>query len=391
VTNQLVVGKDRPPAHPSREDTPTIETAWDILERFGQSIQACDENAQQVRLVLTSVRESLGADAVFWHPGATADDGQTVGTPELNLAWCRAFTDHVLGEMPTPQGQLLRPFLDPGSKPMSPWPVSAALVRLSKSHQVWLGALSFSPRRLFGPVDLKVMMLARRMLLNHRQQTETHGRLRDSLFGLIRCLTAAIDARDPWTGGHSERVARIAVRLGRQMGVPASFQSDLYLAGLLHDVGKIGTRDAVLQKPGPLTPEELAHVREHPVVGDRMVATIKTLQHLRPGVRNHHERWDGEGYPDGLAGETIPLMARVLAVADACDAMMNARPYRRAMEPAEIDDVMRAGAGSQWDPRVVAHFMECRHEVYSIGRSGLGESVADAVERAIHLAPVEAC
>ncbi len=362
------------------EDSRTIETAWDILERFGQSIQACTDSSHQVRLVLMSVRDSLGADAVFWHPGTSGDDYHVVGAPVLDRAWAASFIDRALRETPAAQGQLLRPFLDPGSKPMSPWPASAALVRLSKSRHIWLGAISLSTRRLFRPVDLKVMMLARRMLLNHRQQAQTHERLRDSLFGLVRCLTAAIDAKDPYTWGHSERVARIAVKLGQQMGVPAAFVSDLYLAGLLHDIGKIGIRDAVLQKPGKLTTEEMAHIQEHPVIGDRMVSNVKALQHLRSGVRNHHERWDGGGYPDGLAGEDAPLLARVLAVA---------RPYRRAKDPTQIDAIIQAGAGTQLDARVVEHFMRCRHELYSICQRGIGDSVNIAIERAINVGQAE--
>ena len=368
-----------------REESPNIETAWDILERFGQSIQVCDETVHQVRLVLRSVRESLGADTVFWHPGVTADEFQTVGTPVLNLAWCRAFMDHVLGTTPAPEGQLARSLLDPGAKPIAPWPTSVALVRLSKSRQVWMGALSFNPRRLFRSVDLKVMMLARRMLLNQRQHAQTQERLRDSLFGLVRCLTAAIDAKDPFTWGHSERVARIGVRLGQQMGLPNPYLSDIYLAGLLHDVGKIGIRDAVLQKASTLTAEEYAHIQEHPLIGDRMVANVKALQHLRPGVRNHHERWDGKGYPDKMAGETIPLLARVLAVADSCDAMLSARPYRPALATTHIDTILIDGAGSQWDPRIVKHFLDCRQELYSIRQRGLGDSMNVAVERALNV------
>ena len=279
-------------------------------------------------------------------------------------------------------GQLLRSFLDPAAKPASPWPCSAALVRISKSRGNWLAALSFHPRRLFPPVDLKLMLLARRQLLNHRQQTQVYEKLKESLFGLVRCLTAAIDAKDPYTWGHSERVARMAVRLARQMDLPPAVQSDLYLAGLLHDVGKIGVRDEVLRKPGPLTPEEEAHVQEHPVIGDRLVCHIKPLQHLRWGVRNHHERWDGRGYPDGLAGDDIPLQARILAVADSCDAMMHTRPYRASLPTDRVEEILRDGAGSQWDPHVVAAFQVCRQDLYSICQRGLGDSVFVAVERA---------
>jgi HD-GYP domain-containing protein (c-di-GMP phosphodiesterase class II) len=259
------------------------------------------------------------------------------------------------------------------------------LARVSRSRGSYLAALSFHPRRLFVEADARVLALARRMLLAHRQQGHVYERLRESLFGLVRCLTGAIDAKDPYTWGHSERVARIAVRIGKQMALPPAVVSDLYLAGLLHDVGKIGIRDNVLQKPGKLTDEEFEHVKQHVVIGDRLVSHVRPLAHLRPGVRNHHERWDGQGYPDGLAGEGIPLQARILAVADACDAMMAARPYRPGMAPDRIDAVMVGGAGSQWDPDVIAQFMACRSELYSICQRGLGDSVFFAVERALNL------
>jgi HD-GYP domain-containing protein (c-di-GMP phosphodiesterase class II) len=264
-----------------------------------------------------------------------------------------------------------------------PSPSSAALVRISRSHGSWLAAVSFNSRRNFRPSDVKVMLLARRMLLNHRQQAQAQEKLRSSLFGLVHCLTAAIDAKDPYTWGHSERVGRIAVRLGEQMGLSAAVLSDLYLGGLLHDIGKIGIRDCVLQKPGELTEEERLHIQEHTLIGDRLVSAIEPLAHLRTGVRNHHERFDGKGYPDGLAGYDIPLEARILAVADSCDAMMAARPYRTALAPARIDVIMAQGAGSQWDPKVVDHFMACRSELYSICQRGLGNSVVEAVDRVL--------
>jgi HD-GYP domain-containing protein (c-di-GMP phosphodiesterase class II) len=265
----------------------------------------------------------------------------------------------------------------------TPNPRSAVLVRMSRSHGSWLGAISFNSRRVFDPGDVKVMLLARRMLLNHRQQSQAYESLRTSLFGLVSCLTAAIDAKDAYTGGHSERVARIAVRLGQQMNLEQAVVGDLYLAGLLHDIGKIGVRDSILQKPGKLTEEERLHIQEHPVIGDRLVSAVGPLAHLRPGVRNHHERWDGRGYPDGLAGQQIPLQARILAVADACDAMMAARPYRGALAPARIDILMNEGAGTQWDPVIIEHFMTCRHELYPICQRGLGNSVVAAVDRVL--------
>jgi HD-GYP domain-containing protein (c-di-GMP phosphodiesterase class II) len=361
----------------------TAEAAWDVLERFGFALQQCEQSVQQIHLTLESARDALDADAVFWHPGATKDNPALVGQVDLAPAWREAFLDFVLRDVADSLPGTVASFLDPAAKPMNPWPCSAVLARVSKSRGSWLGALSFHPRRLFAPSDIKILQLMRRILLNHRHQQQVYGKLKDSMFGLVRCLTSAIDAKDPYTWGHSERVARMAVRLAEQMGMSAGALSDIYLAGLLHDIGKIGIRDSVLQKPGRLTPEEFAHIQEHPVIGDRLVSNIKALAHLRPGVRNHHERWDGNGYPDGLAGEDIPLQARVLAVADSCDAMMATRPYRPALPLDRIDALMIEGAGSQWDPNLVEMFIACRHELYRIYQRGLGESVVAAVERVL--------
>lgn len=372
---------------PATDQTPwptgrlALDSSWDVLERFGMALQQCDQSAEQIRLLLDSVRGSIDADAVFWHPGAGNEAPTVVGGPELTPDWCRQVTSRLLADAPADQGQVLHAAVPPGGD--KPWPASAVLVRVSQTRGSWVVALRLRAGRPFHSTDLKVMALARRMLLNQRRQVQAYEKLKDTLFGLVRCLTAAIDAKDPYTWGHSERVARIAVRLGQQMGLTAAFQSDLYLAGLLHDIGKIGIRDSVLQKPGDLTPEEFAHIQEHPVIGDRLVSNIKQLEHLRPGVRSHHERFDGRGYPDQLAGDRIPLLARVLAVADSCDAMMANRAYRNALPRERIDAVMRAGAGSQWDPAIVEHFLACRLELYEICERGIGDSVFLAVERAL--------
>jgi HD-GYP domain-containing protein (c-di-GMP phosphodiesterase class II) len=375
------------PARPLGEVART--SAWEVLERFGQALQQCAQSRQQIKLILESVCASLGADAVYWDPGTTNDAVEVLGRIALRPDWCTSFTTRLLAEEDPAPAHLLRtrPVPAPAGGPS---PSSAALVCISRSRASWLGALSFSPQRLFDAGDVKVMLLARRMLLNHRQQTHAQVKLRDALFGLVRCLTAALDAKDPYTSGHSERVARIAVRLGEQMNVAPAMLSDLYLAGLLHDIGKIGIRDSVLQKPGALTEEERLHMQEHTIIGDRLVSAVEPLSHLCPGVRNHHERIDGKGYPDGLAGYDIPLLARTLAVADACDAMMAARPYRAALAPARIDAIMSAGAGTQWDAAIIEHFLACRHELYPICQRGLGDSVVAAVDRVLErLRPID--
>ena len=168
----------------------------------------------------------------------------------------------------------------------------------------------------------------------------------------IRSLASAIDAKDPYTRGHSERVAGLAVEIGRQLGLgPAELRS-LEYAGVLHDIGKIGVPEQVLRKPSPLTPEERTLVRSHAVVGAEIVEGIAFLRDAEPAIRHHHERWDGGGYPDGLAGEAIPLLARVVNAADTWDACTSDRPYQRAYTAPEVQAILAGLRGAQIDPAV---------------------------------------
>jgi HD-GYP domain-containing protein (c-di-GMP phosphodiesterase class II) len=166
----------------------------------------------------------------------------------------------------------------------------------------------------------------------------------------LAALCAAIEAKDESTRGHSARVATLAALVGRELGLPAGQVRVLYRAGLLHDVGKIGIPDRVLSKPGRLTAEEFALVRQHPVRGSEIVRHVRSLAPLLPAVRWHHERLDGSGYPDGLAGDAIPLDARILAVADVFDALTSARPYRAAMPVTVALAVLEQEAGIGLDP-----------------------------------------
>lgn len=169
----------------------------------------------------------------------------------------------------------------------------------------------------------------------------------------LRAMSQAIEVRDPYTSGHSERVARIAGELAYRMGLSADECQKISLAGVLHDIGKIGVPDQILLKPGRLTPEEQSIIQRHPEIGYRILKSLAKLRFALPGVLHHHERWDGKGYPHQLAGENIPLMARILAVADAFDAMSTSRPYRVAMSLAKTKAIMQEGAGNYWDPAIV--------------------------------------
>lgn len=185
---------------------------------------------------------------------------------------------------------------------------------------------------------------------------ELYQVLRDPNAAAIQSLAAAVDAKDPYTRGHSERVARYAVMIGKVLGESAESIDSFKVAGLLHDLGKIGVPDSILRKPGKLTDEEYDTLKQHPSVGGNILRRAPQLDVVIPAVVSHHERWDGRGYPDGLDNTSIPLMARVLAVADAFDAMTSDRPYRAAMRPDDALDELCKNMNIQFDPEIVEAF-----------------------------------
>ncbi|HEY6759398.1 MAG TPA: HD domain-containing phosphohydrolase [Baekduia sp.] len=174
----------------------------------------------------------------------------------------------------------------------------------------------------------------------------------ETIFAFVR----AIDARDPYTARHSEKVAHYAVLLAQALGLPPEDCERIHLAGMLHDVGKVALERSILHKPGPLTDDEWAQVRQHPAGSAHIIGAVARFSQYVPGARHHHERWDGRGYPDGLVGETIPLDARILAVADSYDAMTSDRSYRPALSHAEAIKRLLADSGTQFDADCVRAF-----------------------------------
>jgi HD-GYP domain-containing protein (c-di-GMP phosphodiesterase class II) len=358
---------------------------WDTLEQLLRDLHGCDRSAQQIRLALDAVYKTVAADAVFWCSDAPEEGVEVVGNRDLPPDWCRQFVRRLLAETPGVDGQLLRASLPATPCRVTPAPRSAALVRLSKSRSSWIVALSFRPEYPFTMADIKVMSLARRMVLNQRRHSEIYAKMKETVSSLANCLTAVIDTKVFYLSGHSERVAQIAARLAQQMQLPVELISDVYFSGLLHDIGTVNLPEEVLLKPGRLTEQEFAHVKECPLLGDRILARVKQLGRLRPAIRHHHERYDGQGYPDRLLGEDIPLMARILSVAEACDAMLSPRPYRPALPARRVESILADGAGRQWDPGVVEQFLACRADLYPLCEKGGGNSVGPVVERAVEV------
>lgn len=190
------------------------------------------------------------------------------------------------------------------------------------------------------------------------QERHRSQELHRSYMLTVRALASAVEARDAYTGRHAERVAAYGLAIGEACGLMLGDDPQIEFGFLLHDVGKVGVPDAILFKPGPLTEAERLVMQQHPVIGSQIVRDIDFLGDARDVIRSHHERWDGNGYPDGTAGADIPVSARVFAVADTFDALTTLRPYRRASTVARAREIIDQGNGSQFDPDVVAGFRE---------------------------------
>ena len=202
-----------------------------------------------------------------------------------------------------------------------------------------------------------------------KQERNRAQELRRSYKATVLALANAVEARDAYTGRHAQRVAAYGLRVAHAAGIEVDPQVEFGF--LLHDIGKVAVPDAILFKPGPLDERERALVRKHPVVGSEILRHIDFLDEAKSVVRHHHERWDGGGYPDGLAGEAIPTAARVFAVADTLDAITSHRPYRAAGSFAVARKEIAAEAGTQFDPAIVAAYQTVPDEAFVRIREGL--------------------
>ncbi|HEY7728675.1 MAG TPA: HD domain-containing phosphohydrolase [Candidatus Eisenbacteria bacterium] len=187
-------------------------------------------------------------------------------------------------------------------------------------------------------------------------EARRHAKSEEIFMGVVVSLTMALEAKDPYTEGHSVRVAAYSEAIGKRLGLAPAALDTVHRTCLVHDIGKIAVDEAILSKGSPLSASEREKMDMHVLIGESILRPVRILHPLLPGVRSHHENYDGSGYPDGLRGEAIPLEARILAVADAFDAMTTDRPYRRALSEEEALAELRRAAGTQFDPRVVAAF-----------------------------------
>ena len=244
----------------------------------------------------------------------------------------------------------------------------------------------------FGTAEASIISTAAAMLASHAHNVAFLAERESLLVNTVRSLVSAIESKDKYTCGHSERVALYGRRLAEEVGYDEEECHRLYMTGLLHDLGKIGISDAVLKKNGALTPEEFAEIQKHPDLGWSILRELKQMAYVLPGVLHHHERVDGKGYPDQLERDEIPLDGKVLAIADAFDAMTSNRPYRDGMPVEKAIQIFKEGAGSQWDKGLVDSFLRILPDILAIkeryhrpilparqtSKKALGEVISDS-------------
>ena len=234
------------------------------------------------------------------------------------------------------------------------WPIPVIMVTVRQDPSARLRGIEVEvDEYLLKPVDPRELEARVRVLLRAKRRNDHLEHAEDVIFALAR----AVEAKDPYTEGHLRRMEEVAVAIGMRLGIRGQQLVALRYGAILHDVGKVGVDEAIIRKRGPLTDEEYTQMKQHTIIGDQIVRPLRLSSLVSPIVRHHHERWNGQGYPDKLAGENIPLGARIVSIADAFDAMTTQRPYNRVLSIEEASNRIRAGAGIYWDPRLVVIFL----------------------------------
>jgi len=363
------------------------ELSW--LRSLTQRIEQCDvswETSQVAEELLPQLCELVGAEALLLiesHPNV-AGRGEQVPASEcsLRVSHCsgesRSAVD-IAHEVVSQFGERAqsRPLvlngLDEKNQPVADGRVRSLILLPLARHGHRFGWLLAVNRQLarrqidaaellpgldeFGTVEVGMLQSAAVLLTTHAHNVALFREKEELLVGTVKSLVRTLEARDAYTRGHSDRVAAVARIIAREAGYSKERAERLHLTGLLHDIGKIGVPDQVLNKPGRLEDSERDAIQQHPQIGYEILRSIPSLDDVLPGVLHHHESLDGSGYPHGLSGDEIPLDARILAIADAFDAMTSDRPYRSGMPVSRAIEILTDGAGGQWDPDIVAVFL----------------------------------
>ena len=376
------------------------EQTW--LRTLADQMRLCDVRVTVKSLaveVLTSLQGLIHAESValFQSGSSPADNVVTwVGPQHVNDQFWRRWLWEGVTDDTIPRTRIAN-----GSRVEPPFRASGVnsiiAVPLTSSNRLggWLVAVNRmaseagtipgydSSETEFGTVEASLMGAAATLIATHSHNVELLHEQEDLVLGVIRSMSSAIDARDPYTRGHSDRVGWYARLIAEELDLPRNVQERIYICGLLHDVGKIGVPDHVLLKPGKLSDEEFGLIQQHPEIGYDIVKNLQQFHDLLPGILHHHESIDGSGYPHGIAGDEIPFQARILAVADAFDAMTSDRPYREGMSDSKALSILRERSGVQWDASAVRAFLQIPDQKRR-GHIHLASDIHNEIDAVVH-------
>lgn len=344
-----------------------LATAYEelsLLYRISGSMRVTQQPQEFLGKVCDGLVSVMGVSAVvglvYSHPPGVDEDVVVVrGTPELARDELRHLAEAYVGpQLVGANGYLNNDFAAAYSGTWNEDVRSVIAVPIGSDENMGILLGLNKVNGEFSSVDMKLLGSVADQVTAFLTNNHLYAELRDLLMGVLHALTATIDAKDPYTCGHSQRVALISRRLAEAYGLPPQRVEQVYLSGLLHDIGKIGVPDGVLCKPGRLTDDEYEMMKRHPGAGARILGGIRQMEPIVGGILTHHERPDGRGYPRGLKGDEIPIEGAIIGLADAFDAMTSQRTYRAQLSVDDAIAELQRNSGSQFHPELVRKFIE---------------------------------
>lgn len=350
-------------------------------------IRLCREPGANLHMLLTAAVPVVGAETLAWLPAESHLPFACAGNVPWTPGNCtRLLTlisrEHDWGSQPT---YIANQPEDTGWHHEFPQVHQILALQLYEQQPLgWLVAINKTGGNNFRRTDAALLTPFLGLLRFYHHSTARLQETQELLLGFARSLVTAIDAKDPRRLGHSERTARIAVAIARHLSLSDTDLGEVYLAGLLHDIGKLGLPDTLLRKPGPWSDEELRRFRQHVNIGYTFLADLHMLRNVLPAILHHHEYYDGSGYPDGLQGEQIPLLARLVAVADAYDALSTGYYDIQALSIGDVEKQLVRESGKKWDPRIVEALLRAREDLLAIKPGSVGQSFFQHMDQALH-------
>jgi HD-GYP domain-containing protein (c-di-GMP phosphodiesterase class II) len=365
------------------------ENVW--LRQIASLVTACEANhsfEEVSKSILPRLQEMVAARSVGFVPAAGCNLEQVWIGPDRSLEVSKLISQHAAVAQVQPLVLNARSVAQ--SQELGVNSIVLLWVGLHAHSYGWLVAVDHAQGKEsytaieevseneFGTVEAGLLQAVAALLATHARNIQLFRAQERLTLAVIRSIVKAIDARDRYTQGHSDRVARYAREIARALGKDRQFCEQIYLTGLLHDVGKIGIPDAILKKNGKLTDEEFEVIKRHPVIGCEILDGLDPLSYVLPGVRHHHERPDGGGYPSKLTGDEIPEDARILGVADAYDAMTSSRSYRKCMAFETAEQIIRDNIGNQFDEASAEAFFRALPAIHEIAIADTARRVQDS-------------